>query len=65
MSDNTKVERAGEHEEPQDEVEAHHRHVRPAANEEPAQEGEGGDDEVEAHMKHVRVAAPDMDSRSA
>ena len=37
----------GEHDEPQDEVEAHSK--KSAANEEPAQEG---DDEVEAHGHH-------------
>jgi len=45
MSDDQKPARPGEHDEPQDEVEAHRGH-RASANEEPAQEG---DDEVEAH----------------
>jgi hypothetical protein len=57
MSDDQN-ERPREHDEPEDEVEAHHKGgTRVAANEEPAQEG---DDEVEAH-RHVRVAAPDAD----
>jgi hypothetical protein len=45
MSDDQN-ERPGEHEEPKDEVEAHHKRV--LANDEPAQEG--SDDEVEAHV---------------
>jgi len=49
-----KTERPGEHDEPQDEVEAHHG-KRVAANDEPAQEG---DEEVEAHH-FKRVAAPE------
>ena len=54
MSDDQKPGRAAEHEEPKDEVEAHHKRV--AANDEPAQEG--GDDEVEAHS-HIRKGEPD------
>jgi hypothetical protein len=50
MSDDQN-ERPREHDEPQDEVEAHRRRV--AANDEPAKEG---DDEVEAH--HMRKAKP-------
>jgi hypothetical protein len=46
MSDDQN-ERPFEHEEPQDEVEAHHKRV--LANDEPAQEG-SDDDEVEAHV---------------
>ena len=46
MSDDQN-ERAGEQEEPQDEVEAHHS-KKFLANDEPAQEG--SDDEVEAHV---------------
>ena len=53
MSDDGKNAKHAEHDEPQDEVEAH-KHGRLAANDEPAQEG---DDEVEAH-RH-RVAGPD------
>jgi hypothetical protein len=53
MSDDTKVGKAAEHEEPQDEVEAHHK-TKFQGNEEPAQEG---DDEVEAHS-HIRKGAP-------
>ena len=45
MSDDSRNLKAGEHEEPQDEVEAHHKRVM--ANDEPAQED--SDDEVEAH----------------
>jgi hypothetical protein len=58
MSDDQKPGRAAEHEEPQDEVEAHRHRV--AANDEPAQDGpaQEGDDEVEAH-RHIRTAAPD------
>lgn len=52
MSDDQKPGRAAEHEEPQDEVEAHRKRL--AANDEPAQDG---DDEVEAH-RH-RTAEPD------
>jgi hypothetical protein len=51
VSDDSKVFKTGEHEEPQDEVEAH----RVLANDEPAQEG--SDDEVEAH--HHRELKPD------
>jgi hypothetical protein len=47
MSDDSKTLRPGEHDEPQDEVEAHHKRVM--ANDEPAAE-EGSDDEVEAHV---------------
>ena len=47
MSDDSRVFKTGEHEEPQDEVEAHGKRV--LANEEPAQE-DSGDDEVEAHV---------------
>jgi hypothetical protein len=54
MSDDGKVERVAQQDEPADEVEAHHKRV--AANDEPAQEG--GDDEVEAHS-HMRKGAPD------
>jgi len=54
MSDDQRPFKSAEHEEPQDEVEAHRKRL--AANDEPAQEG---DDEVEAH-RH-RVAAPDAD----
>jgi hypothetical protein len=54
MSDDQRPARPAEHEEPADEVEAHHK-TRVAANDEPAQEG---DDEVEAHH-HIRTAAPD------
>jgi hypothetical protein len=57
MSDDQKIARPSEHEEPKDEVEAHKHRV--AANDEPAQEG---DDEVEAH-RHIRTAEPD--NRSA
>jgi hypothetical protein len=53
MSDDQKPGRSAEHEEPQDEVEAHHK-SKLAANDEPAQEG---DDEVEAHS-HMRKGAP-------
>jgi len=53
MSDDQRPARPAEHEEPKDEVEAHHKRV--AANDEPAQEG--GDDEVEAHS-HIRKGAP-------
>jgi hypothetical protein len=49
MSDEGKVARPGEHDEPQDEVEAHKSKL--AANEEP-------DDEVEAH-RHIRTGDPD------
>ncbi len=52
MSDDQN-ERPREHDEAQDEVEAHSK-VKHAANEEPAQEG---DDEVEAHS-HVRHGKP-------
>jgi hypothetical protein len=58
MSDDGTVEKFGEQDEPQDEIEAHSKNKRIAANDEPAQEGEG-DDEVEAHRR--RVAAPDAD----
>jgi hypothetical protein len=51
MSDDQRPARPAEHDEPQDEVEAHS-HIRKGANEEPAKEGEG-DDEVEAHS-HIR-----------
>ena len=54
MSDDQRPARQAEHEEPKDEVEAHHKRV--AANDEPAQEG--GDDEVEAHRGH-RASAND------
>ena len=54
MSDDQRPARPAEHDEPQDEVEAHK--AKLAANDEPATEG---DDEVEAH-RH-RVAAPDAD----
>ena len=47
MSDD-QAERPFEHEEPQDEVEAHHS-KKVLANDEPAQEGDT-DDEVEAHV---------------
>ena len=50
MSDEGKVARPSEHDEPQDEVEAHHK-SKLAANEEP-------DDEVEAH-RHIRTGEPD------
>ena len=50
MSDDSKVARPAQQDEPADEVEAH----RVAANDEPAQEG---DDEVEAHS-HIRKGAP-------
>jgi hypothetical protein len=53
MSDDQRPARPAEHDEPQDEVEAHRHRV--AANDEPAQEG---DDEVEAH-RHIRTAEPD------
>jgi hypothetical protein len=53
MSDDSKVNKSAEHDEPQDEVEAHKHRV--AANDEPAQEG---DDEVEAH-RHIRTGEPD------
>ena len=53
MSDDQRPARPAEHDEPQDEVEAHHK-TRLAANDEPAQEG---DDEVEAHS-HIRKGAP-------
>lgn len=53
MSDDSKVGRAAEQDEPQDEVEAHKSKV--AANDEPAAEG---DDEVEAH-RHIRTGEPD------
>ena len=55
MSDDERPARPAEHDEPQDEVEAHHGR-RVAANDEPAKEGEG-DDEVEAHS-HIRKGAP-------
>ena len=45
--------RRADHEEPEDEVEAHHHKV--LANEEPQAEGEESD-EVEAH--HMRTVAP-------
>ena len=51
MSDDQKPGRAAEHEEPQDEVEAHRKGTKLAANEEP-------DDEVEAH-RHIRTGEPD------
>jgi hypothetical protein len=54
MSDDTKSGRPSEHEEPQDEVDAHS-HMRKGANDEPAQDG---DDEVEAHS-HIRKGEPD------
>jgi hypothetical protein len=54
MSDDQRPARPAEHDEPQDEVEAHHK-IKLAANDEPAQEG---DDEVEAH-RHIKNAAPD------
>lgn len=54
MSDDSKVARPAQQDEPADEVEAHHKRV--AANDEPAQEG--GDDEVEAHS-HIRKGEPD------
>jgi hypothetical protein len=55
MSDDQKrVSRAGEHEEPQDEVEAHRTKLH--ANDEPVQEG---DDEVEAHS-HIRKGKPKL-----
>jgi hypothetical protein len=54
MSDDQRPARPAEHEEPKDEVEAHHKRV--AANDEPAQEG--SDDEVEAHS-HIRKGEPD------
>jgi hypothetical protein len=47
MSDDSRELKPGEHEEPQDEVEAHHS-KKVLANDEPAQEG--SDDEVEAHV---------------
>jgi hypothetical protein len=47
MSDDQRPARPAEHDEPQDEVEAHHK-TKLAANDEPAQEG---DDEVEAHSR--------------
>jgi hypothetical protein len=54
MSDDSRgVKKGAEHDEPQDEVEAHKHRL--AANEEPAQEG---DDEVEAH-RHIRTGEPD------
>ena len=53
MSDDQRPARPAEHDEPQDEVEAHHTGSR--ANDEPAQEG---DDEVEAHS-HIRKGEPD------
>jgi hypothetical protein len=52
MSDDSKVARPAQQDEPADEVEAH---SKAAANEEPAQEG---DDEVEAHS-HIRKGEPD------
>lgn len=48
MSDDSRGLKPGEHEEPQDEVEAHHS-KKFFANDEPAAE-EGSDDEVEAHI---------------
>jgi hypothetical protein len=54
MSDDQRPARPAEHDEPQDEVEAHRHRV--AANDEPAQEGD--DDEVEAH-RHIRTAEPE------
>ncbi len=51
MSDDSKTLRPGEHEEPQDEVEAHHS-KKVMANDEPAAE-DASDDEVEAHSKKV------------
>jgi hypothetical protein len=54
MSDDSKVNKSAEHDEPQDEVEAHHK-TKFQGNEEPAQEG---DDEVEAH-RHIRTGEPD------
>jgi hypothetical protein len=56
MSDDAKIERVAQQDEPQDEVEAHNKHTKLAANDEPAQEG---DDEVEAHRHGVRTAEPD------
>jgi hypothetical protein len=53
MSDDGKVERVAQQDEPADEVEAHK--FKHAANDEPAEEG--GDDEVEAHS-HMRKGAP-------
>jgi hypothetical protein len=55
VSDDSKVNKSAEHDEPQDEVEAHNK-IKHAANAEPAQEG---DDEVEAHRHGVRTAEPD------
>lgn len=54
MSDDQRPARPAEHDEPQDEIEAHS-HIRKGANEEPPQEG---DDEVEAHS-HIRKGEPD------
>jgi len=54
MSDDQRPARPAAHDEPQDEVEAHHK-TRLAANDEPAQEG---DHEVEAHS-HIRKGEPD------
>jgi hypothetical protein len=56
MSDDARVGKAAEHEEPQDEVEAHKHRL--GANDEPTQEG---DDEVEAH-RH-RIGAPEPDNK--
>ncbi|MDP9261386.1 MAG: hypothetical protein M3O89_05380 [Actinomycetota bacterium] len=55
MSDDQRPARPAEHDEPQDEVEAHSK-VKHAANEEPAKEGDA-EVEVEAHH-HIRHAKP-------
>jgi hypothetical protein len=54
MSDEGKVARPAEHEEPQDEVEAHRHKSKFAANVEADTEDEG--DEVEAHRHKGKIA---------